>query len=73
MMPGIISTAVFAFIIAWNEFLYALVLLLTTQTHRGVQWEWMSAAGILVMLPIFVLSLFIRKYFVEGMTMGAAK
>jgi multiple sugar transport system permease protein len=84
MMPGIITTAVFAFIIAWNEFLYALVLtrdvattmtvgLLTTQTHRGVQWEWMSAAGILVMIPIFVLSLFIRKYFVEGMTMGAVK
>ena len=84
MMPGIITTAVFSFIIAWNEFLYALVLtreaattmtvgLLTTQTHRGVQWEWMSAAGILVMIPIFVLSLFIRKYFVEGMTMGAVK
>jgi multiple sugar transport system permease protein len=33
----------------------------------------MSAAGILVMIPIFVLSLFIRKYFVEGMTMGAVK
>ena len=84
MMPGIITTAVFSFIIAWNEFLYALVLtrdaattmtvgLLTTQTHRGVQWEWMSAAGILVMIPIFVLSLFIRKYFVEGLTMGAVK
>ena len=84
MMPGIITTAVFSFIIAWNEFLYALVLtreaattmtvgLLSTQTHRGVQWEWMSAAGILVMIPIFVLSLFIRKYFVEGMTMGAVK
>jgi len=84
MMPGIITTAVFSFIIAWNEFLYALVLtrdaattmtvgLLTTVTHRGVQWEWMSAAGIMVMIPIFILSLFIRKYFVEGLTMGAVK
>jgi multiple sugar transport system permease protein len=84
MMPGIITTAVFSFIIAWNEFLYALVLtreaattmtvgLLTTQTHRGVQWEWMSAAGILVIIPIFILSLTIRNYFVEGLTMGAVK
>ena len=84
MMPGVITTAVFAFIMAWNEFLYALVLtrddattmtvgLLSTQTHRGVQWEWMSAAGMLVMVPIFILSLTIRNYFVEGMTMGAVK
>lgn len=84
MMPGVITTAVFAFIMAWNEFLYALVLtrkdattmtvgLLSTQTHRGVQWEWMSAAGLLVMIPIFILSLTIRNYFVEGMTMGAVK
>jgi multiple sugar transport system permease protein len=76
--------AVFAFILSWNEFLYALVLtrdsattmtvgLLSTQTHRGVQWEWMSAAEMLVMIPIFVLSLTIRNYFVEGMTMGALK
>ncbi len=84
MMPGVITTAVFGFIMAWNEFLYALVLtrddattmtvgLLSTQTHRGVQWEWMSAAGMLVMVPIFILSLTIRNYFVEGMTMGAVK
>jgi multiple sugar transport system permease protein len=84
MMPGMITTAVFAFIMAWNEFLYALVLtrenattmtvgLLATQTHRGVQWEWMAAAGMLVMIPIFVLSLTIRHYFVEGLTMGAVK
>jgi multiple sugar transport system permease protein len=84
MMPGMITTAVFAFIMAWNEFLYALVLtrdnattmtvgLLSTQTHRGVQWEWMAAGGILVMIPIFILSLTIRHYFVEGLTMGAVK
>jgi multiple sugar transport system permease protein len=84
MMPGVITTAVFSFIIAWNEFLYALVLtrdnattmtigLLATNTHRGVQWEWMAAAGLLVMIPIFILSMTIRNYFVEGMTMGAVK
>ena len=84
MMPGLITTAVFAFIMSWNEFLYALPLtrkeattmtvgLLSTQTHRGVVWEWMSAAGLLVIVPIFVLSLMIRKHFVQGLTMGAVK
>ena len=84
MMPGLITTAVFAFIMSWNEFLYALVLtrkeattmtvgLLSTDTQRGVVWEWMSAAGLLVIVPIFVLSLMIRKHFVQGLTMGAVK
>lgn len=84
IMPGVITTAVFAFIISWNEFLYALVLtsedattmtvaLLSTLTHRGVQWEWMSAAGMLVMIPVFVLSMTIRRHFVQGLTMGAVK
>lgn len=84
IMPGVITTAVFAFIISWNEFLYALVLtseeattmtvaLLSTLTHRGVQWEWMSAAGMLVMIPVFILSMTIRRHFVQGLTMGAVK
>jgi multiple sugar transport system permease protein len=33
----------------------------------------MAAAGLLVMIPIFILSMTIRNYFVEGMTMGAVK
>jgi len=84
MMPSVITTAAFGFIMAWNEFLFALVLtrvdaktltvaLLECQTHRGVLWEWMSATGLLVMIPIFVLSLTIRRHFVRGLTMGAVK
>lgn len=84
VLPGVIVAAVFAFITAWNEFLFAFVMtrseaqtlqvgLLNTTGVRGVQWELMSATGLLVMVPIFVLSLAIRRHFVEGITMGAVK
>lgn len=84
IMPGVIVSAAFAFIMSWNEFLFALIMtrstaktlqvgLLSTIGVRGVQWEWMSAVGIIVMIPIFLLSLTIRKHFVQGLTMGAVK
>lgn len=82
--PGVVVAAVFAFIMSWNEFLFALTLgrdaartlqvgLTTTEGVRGVAWEQMSAAGVVVLVPIFVLSMFIRKNFVKGLTSGAVK
>ena len=81
--PGILVASVFAFIMSWNEFLFALIIgremrtmqvaLMTTSGARGVMWEQMAAAGMIVMVPIFFLALFIRKNFVNGLTMGAVK
>ena len=81
--PGILVASVFAFIMSWNEFLFALIIgremrtmqvaLMTTSGMRGVLWEQMAAAGMVVMVPIFFLALFIRKNVVEGLTMGAVK
>jgi multiple sugar transport system permease protein len=82
--PGVITAAVFSFILAWNEFLFALILtnrfartlpigLLSTNTAEGIRWDWMSATGLIIMVPVFVLSLTIRRHFVEGLTMGAVK
>ncbi len=84
IMPGIITSAIFAFIGAWNEFLFAMVTTTTNKTLtvgmmilayqlEGVQWETMSAVGVIVMIPIFILSLTIRDHFVNGITMGAVK
>lgn len=83
-MPGIITSAIFAFILAWNEFLYAFLIgtrekrtaivgLVNTVGERDVLWEQMSAAGILIMIPMLFMAFAIRKYFVEGITMGAVK
>jgi multiple sugar transport system permease protein len=85
VLPGVIVAAVFSFITAWNEFLFAFIMTRTehartlqvglqnTVSAEGVRWEWMSAVGLIVMVPIFVLSLLIRRHFVQGLTMGAVK
>ena len=36
-------------------------------------WDWMSATDLIVMIPVFILSMTIRKHFVQGMTMEAVK
>ena len=84
VMPGILISATFAFILSWNEFLFPFLLtrdaattlpvgLLSTQGTRGVLWEQMSAGGMLVLVPVLIMSLFIRRHFIEGITMGAVK
>ena len=84
LAPSIITAGVFSFILTWNEFLFALILtrqeartltigLLSTNTATGIRWDWMSATGLIVMIPVFILSLTIRRHFVQGMTMGAVK
>ena len=81
--PGVLVASVFAFIMSWNEFLFALIIgremrtmqvaLMTTRGALGIMWEQMAAAGMVVMVPIFFLALFIRKNVVNGLTMGAVK
>ena len=81
--PGVLVASVFAFIMSWNEFLFALIIgrdmrtmqvaLMTTHGSRGIMWEQMAAAGLVVMLPIFGLALLIRNNVVNGLTMGAVK
>ena len=41
--------------------------------ERDVPWEQMSAAGLIVMIPMLIMAYGIRRYFVEGMMMGAVK
>ena len=82
--PGLITAAIFCFIIAWNDFLFALILttnkavtlpvgLALFKAEEGDLWNLLAAAGIIIMLPMFVLALIIQKHFVQGMTMGAVR
>lgn len=84
IMPGIITSFAFAFIQSWNEFMFALIItrreavtltvgLMNLNSEKGILWEQMASAGLIIMVPIFILSLSIRKYFIEGITMGAVK
>jgi len=82
--PGIVTAAIFCFIIAWNDFLFALILTTTDavtlpvglalfKAEEGDLWNLLAAAGIIIMVPMFVLALIIQKHFVQGMTMGAVR
>lgn len=82
--PGILTSSIFCFILTWNEFLFALILtrrdavtlpvgLVSFRTERGDLWELMSAAGVMITVPIFIMALLIQKHFTRGMTAGAVK
>lgn len=81
--PGIASTAILVFIFAWNEFLFALtmtrfnaktaaVAILNYMAYEGTEWGKVAAAGILILLPVLIFAIFIRKYMVQT-TAGGVK
>lgn len=83
-MPGMIATAIFCIINAWNEFLYAM--LLTTfsastvptivqlfKTVTGVVWGEMSAVGTVSTLPVLLFAMLVQKQMVRGLSFGAVK
>jgi multiple sugar transport system permease protein len=83
--PGLVATAIFAVIVTFNEFLFALVLTATpnamtmprgTATLIGridTDWASMAAAGVMGALPIVVFALLVQRHLVRGLTLGAVK
>ena len=82
--PGIAVTAIFAFLLGWNEFLFSLilagpdsrtlpVLIASFDTDRGVLWGQFSAAAVSIMLPVAAVALLLQRRIVSGLTMGAVK
>jgi len=82
--PGVLTATIFCFILTWNEFLFALILtrrnavtlpvgLVSFRTEQGDLWNLMSAAGVMITVPIFIMALLIQKHFTRGMTAGAVK
>lgn len=83
--PGIFTTAIIAFITAWNEFMFALILV-TKDTMRTVPvaislfpgqftvpWGDMAAASVVATIPIVIVVLICQKKIVSGLTSGAVK
>jgi N,N'-diacetylchitobiose transport system permease protein len=85
LAPGLVATSIFGFITAWNEFLYAYVLmrdtenftlpvwLATFRTAFGTDWGGTMAASTLFTLPVLVFFLLIQNRMVGGVTAGAVK
>lgn len=84
-LPGIIATAIYSFILAWNEYVYAFTFLndkskLTLGvglqrffTEFTTNWPGLMAASFIMSVPVVLLFLFLQKYFVRALTEGAVK
>ncbi|GGK22739.1 carbohydrate ABC transporter permease [Salinarimonas ramus] len=87
MWPAMVTTGLLAFIVAWNEFLFALtftlsteqrtvpvaIALLTGATQFELPWGNIMAASVTVTVPVVVLVLIFQRRIVSGLTAGAVK
>jgi multiple sugar transport system permease protein len=81
---GLAVTAIFAFLASWNEFLFALLLtsvraqttpvvIANFQTQFGLDWGGMTALAAVYSVPVIILTLFLQRQIVAGLTLGAVK
>src|SRR6059058_1047406 len=83
--PGLVATAIFGFIQAWNEYIVAYVLLSSPDnqtltvwlasftTNHGPQWGPLMAGATLTGLPVVAFFLILQRYLAGGLTAGAVK
>ncbi len=82
--PGLATTAIFCFLLSWNDFFYSLILTRSDALTAPVaivnfmnyeSWEYgkISAGATLIMLPVVAFSLAVRRYLIRGLTAGAVK
>jgi N,N'-diacetylchitobiose transport system permease protein len=83
--PGLVATAIFGFIQAWNEYIIAYVLLSSSSkqtltiwlasftTQHGTDWGGLMAGATLTALPVVVFFLLVQRHVAGGLTAGAVK
>ncbi|MFB4349039.1 carbohydrate ABC transporter permease [Microbacterium sp. CR_7] len=84
-VPGIVSVGIYTFMIAWNEYLFALTLTRSIDMRTvpiGIQllmgqhsydWNQIMAMSVLGSIPVLILFLFFQRYFISGLTAGSVK
>lgn len=86
-LPGIIATAIFTFSVAWNEYLYASVLLYSPQQQTlsagmavfligqldSYSWGVLMAGAMLMTVPVIIMFIFLQRHLVAGWGGGAVK
>jgi len=82
--PGIIAASIISFIFSWNNFIFSVVL---SGSHTRVlplaaykllsvgnfSWGQLTATAVLITLPVVLLSVFVQRYLVAGLTAGSVK
>lgn len=84
LTPCLVATGVYIFMTSWNEYTFA-VMFTNTSTRTipvalksligqlGVQWDLLTAGGIVTIIPVCIMFFFAQKRLVEGLTAGAVK
>jgi ABC-type glycerol-3-phosphate transport system permease component len=84
-LPGLAATAIYVFLLSWNEFFFALTFMNSTEmrtipvglasffAEHSVDWGGLMAGSVLASLPVIVLFGVLSRYFVQGLTSGAVK
>jgi ABC-type glycerol-3-phosphate transport system permease component len=84
-VPGTVSTLLFAFLLAWQDLLWALCLISIDEKRTVtlgvaftvgefiVKWPMLTAASLIGSLPTIILYLFLQRFYVEGLARGAVK
>lgn len=83
--PGIVTTLIFVFINAWNEYTISTVLISTASNRpitvgitqfssfNMIEWQYLFAASLLATIPVVILFTFIEKHLTAGLTAGGVK
>jgi multiple sugar transport system permease protein len=83
--PGLVSTALLAFLMAWDEFFYALIITQTTASktlpvalnefigRHGIDFGLLATGGIIAALPPVLIAFVFQRYIVAGLTAGSVK
>ena len=84
LVPGLVATGVYIFMTSWNEYTFAVMF--TNEASRtipvalksligqlAVQWDVLTAGGIVTIIPLCIMFFFAQKRLVEGLTAGAVK
>ena len=84
-MPGLFSTAIFVFVLSWNEYLFASVIAGSADnktitvgiaefiTSFDVRWGNIMALGTIATVPVVIMFMFVQRYFLRGVLEGAVK
>lgn len=83
--PGVAATVLYAFILSWNQYLFALVLTTNERMYTlpvgiaslvgeyWVAWNELMAGATIAIIPVAIMFVFIERYLVEGLTAGSVK
>ncbi|MGY4706972.1 carbohydrate ABC transporter permease [Candidatus Bipolaricaulota sp. J31] len=82
--PGLVTVAIFSILYSWNDFIFALGLttpltatlplgILRTFGALGIGWTYMTAMCCIAIVPVMIISVWLQRYYISGLTFGGVK